>query len=153
MCQNEYYTHLVCTANELILVDERFNVNNKPLLTWTHHLKSPATYLNNLYLTNSNNEYSHVVLCSDSTETFVYQFSLKTGTYVSHNFPRKLDSPKNLIEYLPDDYDKRLNRHLDYRLRKPALGMSTVKYKDSFALFQVKLFVLTVSDLFFQYNL
>ena len=83
----------------------------------------------------------------------MYQFSLKTGTYVSHNFPRKLDSPKNLIEYLPDEYDKRLNRHLDYRLRKPALGMSTVKYKDSFALFQVKLFVFTVSDLFFQYNL
>ena len=46
------------------------------------------------------------------------------------------------MSYLPDDYDKRLDKHLEFRLDMPIIGMSTLKYKNSFALFQVSFKIL-----------
>lgn len=141
-CQNDYYTHLICTSSDLIVVDERFP--NHSLLTWPHHFQSSCTLLKTLSLpsyqinkTHESHEYTHMVVGSDSSAVFCYQFSLKNGMYLSHNFPRQLDSPKDLVNYLPTDYDKRLKRHLDYRLNKPVIGLSMLQYRNSFAMFQV----------------
>ena len=83
LCQNDYFTHLICTANELRVMDERFTA--RPLLAWKHHLKSACLFLENFNLYDSTNKYTHFAMCSDSMDTFAYQFSTKYGTYVSHN--------------------------------------------------------------------
>ena len=80
---------------------------------------------------------SHLILASDSKEVFAHQFSVKHGTYLSHNFARKLDATTDLIRYLPDSYDRRLSNHLEYRLNRPMLGLDVVQSHNSFTMFQV----------------
>jgi len=85
-----------------------------------------------------NERATQMVVCSDGFEIYAYQFSLKQGMCVSHDFPRKLDSPKDLINYLPEDYDKRLGNHLEFRLKRPVLGLSSVQCGNEVALFEMQ---------------
>lgn len=136
LCENNFFTHLICTTSNLLLVDERFPI--RPLLEWKHHLKAPCTFLKNVSLPSASGE-THLAIYSDCNDVYANQFSTKHGMYVSHNFTKKIDTPKDIVNYLPDDYDKRLNKHLEFRLERPAIGMSTLRYKNSFALFQVSI--------------
>ena len=138
---NDFNCHLIACTKSLLLIDERFS--KRPLLHWPHYLRSPPVLLNNLFVPsenpNSSNDSTNFVFLSDTEQIFGHQFSLKLHEApVSHNFTRKFDSPNDLISCLPENYDKRLNNHLNYRLKKPIIGLNSLRYKNSFALFQVK---------------
>lgn len=130
--ENDYNYHLACCSKSLVLIDERFP--NRPLLTWKHFLKSPAQFLKNNFLTSNRN----LVLCSDSNDIYLYQFSTKVNNVpVAIDFDRKLDRPLDIIDHIQDSYDKRLTRYLNNRLGSPILSLGLLRNYDSFALFQV----------------
>jgi len=139
VCQNNYFCHLICTSSSLILLDERYTA--KPLLKWNHWLNSQCLYLKSFDMFNDskgNENELQIVVCSDGFDVYSYQFCMKQGMCVSQGFPRKLDSPKDLFEYLPSNYDKRLEKHLDLRLNRPMLGLSSVKYRDQMGMFMMQ---------------
>lgn len=137
IAENDYYYHLICCSKTFLIIDERYT--KSPMLSMRHNLKSSALYLDNLFLPSADHsqDYTHLAILSDSAENHAYQFSVKNGMFLSHNFPRKLESPNDMISYLPNSYDKRLANHLKYRLSEPVIGFSSLRYSNSFALFQV----------------
>ena len=143
LAQFDCFTHLVCGSTKMRIVDERFA--RHAVLSWTHQLTPPAIFFKSFYLPTTR---SHVILASDSMEVFAHQFSVKHGTYLSHNFARKLDAAKDLIGYLPDSYDRRLSNHLEYRLSRPMLGFDVIQFQNSFAMFQVSKNILNLDLLF-----
>ena len=126
--------HVICCTNTLLIIDERFS--SRPLLTWKHHLNSRPIHLNAFSFDDSNNS---VLLCSDETQIYAYQFNLNENSLpISYNFPLKIDTLESDFQtYLPKNHDKRLKRHLNCRLEQPILSMSVVSDNKSFALFQV----------------
>jgi len=143
IAENDYFFHLICCNKTLLLIDERYT--KQPLLSWKHNLKSPAVFLESLFIpkkdyNQTNKEYTHFAIISDTYQNIAYQFSTKNGMCLSHNFPMKLDSPLDMIECLPESYDKRLTNHLKYRTNEQVIGFNGLKYFNSFALFQVILF-------------
>jgi len=136
---SDFNAHLVCLSKCLVLLDERYAT--RPLLMWSHNLKSPSILMNNFHL--SNRDY---LILTDTNKIYSYEFSLKEKiTPVSYNFPLKLDSPKDVLNYLPDSTDKRLTRALKFKLNQPIKSLSTLKSRDSFTLFQVSFLFLWIS--------
>lgn len=144
IADNDYFCHLVCCSKTFLVIDERYT--KQPVLSWKHNLTMPAVYLEDSFIPSSGQfnptgkDYSHFALLSDSRQTYAYQYSTKHDMYMSFNFPLRLDSPIDMIGHLPESYDKRLLNHLKHRLNEPVVGFNTLKYSNSFALFQVNTF-------------
>lgn len=136
IAENECFYHLICCSKTLLIVDERYN--KQPLMSWKHHLKHSAMFLDNLFVTN-NSELQHYALISDAFSSYAYQFCTKQGMVVSCNFPYKLDAPIDMINELPETFDKRLDNQLKHRLDEHIVGFKPLRYSNSFALFQVRL--------------
>ena len=141
--KNDFNAHIICCTNTLLIVDERFT--SRPLITWKHHLNLKPIHLQTITLNNTNN---NIILCSDATDIFAYQFNLNENSMpISYSFPLKIDTLYSDFEtHLPEGYDKRLKRHFSWRLKQPILSMSTVNDNDKFAIFQMP----SNTDLYYQ---
>jgi hypothetical protein len=155
IADNDFYCHLICCSKTFVVIDERYT--KQPVLSWKHNLKSSAIFLEDLYMPSfsctfsnnyweqsSSNDCSHLALISDACHTYSFQYSTKHNMFMSFNFPLKLDSPIDMVNYFPESYDKRLSNHIKSRLSERLVGFSALKYSNSFALFQVIMLFLKI---------
>jgi hypothetical protein len=148
LLENDYNSMLIACTRTLLLVDQRYT--KRALLEWKQHLKAPTVYMSTLLLADeattpstnasSSSSCTHAAICSDSQDIYAHHFSTKLHVApVSHGYTRKLDTAKDMIAYLPSDYAKMLQRHINFRLNKPIVGLGSIRYGNSFGLFQVRL--------------
>lgn len=129
--ESDFNQHLICGTRSIFIVDERFK--SRSLISWKHDLKHRP---NIMHIKNFN-ALDNIFL-SDVERIYSYQFSTKKyDCPIMHNSPYRIDCLRDMCINLPNNYDKRFKRHLDYRCSKPLVATSVLNENNSFILFQM----------------